>query len=303
MLDICFGDSEKGALKIAQRYSAQNMLCGAMAYIGKKPSVPELKERFAGQSLGGNPMDVIAVPFCLDVGNIQASITGDGRKKMLFDFLQGPWPEREQARQWETYWESCENELQRLLQQAQKGEHLRIWYSDAPYAACGLHFILWYLRDITCKITTIKLPQYSMAGEKTLVEYSGWGEVEPGRFASFLPLEQELPSAMRRAMTDRWSGLVKENAPLRALVNGKLVGVPADFYDSFLLRSMPQGNFKIAQLIGNAIGKYQLSVGDWWLYYRIQEMIAQHVLEVVQPADGDKAQASPYSAIVRQCGK
>lgn len=28
-----------------------------------------------------------------------------------------------------------------------------------------------------------------------------------------------------------WTDLVNENSPLRAVINGKLIGVPEDFYD------------------------------------------------------------------------
>lgn len=40
MLEAVFSDSAKGAMKVAKNYNKQNMLCGAIGYIGKgkKPS-------------------------------------------------------------------------------------------------------------------------------------------------------------------------------------------------------------------------------------------------------------------------
>ena len=37
MLEVVFSDSAKGAMKMAKNYNKENMLSGAMGYIGKKP--------------------------------------------------------------------------------------------------------------------------------------------------------------------------------------------------------------------------------------------------------------------------
>ncbi len=91
-----------------------------------------------------------------------------------------------------------------------------------------------------------------------------------------------------------------ENAPLRVSLNGKLQSASEDIYDSFILREIdaqPDG-FKMAVVIGNVIGKYQLGIGDAWVSIRIDKMIEKGILEVAKAApEGD----IKYRCILRKC--
>ena len=72
-----------------------------------------------------------------------------------------------------------------------------------------------------------------------------------------------------------WSELVSDNSPLRAVVNGRLAGVPEDFYDFLIWKRLTRRPVKQARLIGDILGYYQLSVGDWWYAKRIEHFIRQ----------------------------
>lgn len=76
--------------------------------------------------------------------------------------------------------------------------------------------------------------------------YLGWGEVEPELFGRFLSREEPLPPVMLGAMAHRWEVLRQENAPLRAVVNGRVRSVGEDFYDEMIRRHLPEGQTKIA---------------------------------------------------------
>ena len=60
-----------------------------------------------------------------------------------------------------------------------------------------------------------------------------------------------------RMLSDRWHHLQEENAPLRAVVNGRVRSVDADFYDDCLRRALPMGRKKVARLIGEILGREQ----------------------------------------------
>ena len=76
------------------------------------------------------------------------------------------------------------------------------------------------------------------------------------------------------------------------MVNGQLVSVPEDFYDSFLLReldALPDA-FREAKLIGLTMGKYQLDVSDGWYAYRIEQFIQDgRLLPLTKPEEGSSA--------------
>ena len=50
----------------------------------------------------------------------------------------------------------------------------------------------------------------------------------------------------------------------RQMLNGKLQSVSEDIYDSFILREIAEQpeQFKMAIVIGNVLGKYQLGISD-----------------------------------------
>ena len=122
--------------------------------------------------------------------------------------------------------------------------------------------------------------------DNTVQSCLNWGELSPGDWAAYLPLEREIPKNVRRAIAMEWSQLREENAPLRAVVNGRLHSVGEDFYDPFIRAQIPDGIFRVAHLIGDVLGRYQLGIGDWWIAKRIQAMETQGELITVSKGDG-----------------
>ena len=161
----------------------------------------------------------------------------------------------------------------------------RIWYSNKPYSLCGLCHAVSVLRKYECAISVVRLPDYVREEENTTVRYSSWGEVDAGQFYRFLPLEKELSEHEQKVFASRWDELKEEDAPLRVLINGCLVGVKEDFYDFLIRRELPEGEIIQARLIGNLLLKYPLGISDSWYMNRIKHMIETGEIKVVKEAD------------------
>ena len=76
---------------------------------------------------------------------------------------------------------------------------------------------------------------------------------------------------------------------MRGMLNGQLVSLPEDVYDSFIFREIEAEPevFREAEVIGRVLGKYQLGIGDGWIATRIEGMIRAGMLEpVTQPEQG-----------------
>lgn len=288
MKEIVFSDSTKGSMKIAQRWNADHVLKdGPVAFFGKRPSEEELRRMWAGKALGGNAQDVLGLSFQLEMGDISGEVTGSRRAEEI-RMLWGDWMPDEHLQQ---YLSSCADDLETAKKAAKNGENIRIWISDAPASACGMRHLLWEIRDCDCTVSIIDLPKNWENGDGTVTHYMDWGEVQPGHFARFLPLERQLGKDERRVLAREWDAARQENAPLRALVNGRLLGVPEDFYDHLLYRRMPEEPFLMARLIGETLGFYPVGIGDGWYARRIREMIDRGELKVVDSGDG----RHPYS--------
>lgn len=283
MIEVVFSESTKGSIKVAKNYNKENMISGAaMGYIGgTPPSKKELEECFEGEALGGNSNEVIGISLSLDIGDISKGVTSGERKKILFKLLKTPFSNDEEEKSLEMQWQEKLNDLQMLKNLAQNGEHIRIWYSDAPYSICGFYFINSILENYNCSVSAIKLPKYEIKKKDTVVSYSSWGEINAGKFYKFLPLETNISKTEQRFFASRWKELQRENTLIRAVVNGELTSVNEDFYDYFIRINLPDTEFVVARLIGQVLATYQFGIGDWWIGQRIRNMIAKEELEIV----------------------
>jgi hypothetical protein len=295
MLEVVFSDSVKGDMKVAKNYNKKNMLCGAIGYIGKgkKPSKKELEKQYEGKALGGNSKDVACIGFNLDIGDIAGGIDSEARKNVFIKVFGSVTFEDNEI---ERYFNSQREDFEKLLIAARNGEPIRVWKSNTPFSACAFAFLCDALRNIECKISTISLPEYWETSDNTIQSCTDWTEITPGQFYRFLPLEREITDNEKRMQSSLWNDLRDENAPLRALVNGRLISVPEDFYDHIIIKNIPDQEFVMAKLIGTILGKYPLGVGDGWYALRIKKMIADGKLEVV----GDKDASHPYGKILRK---
>lgn len=318
MLEIVFGNSAQGSLRIAQRYGGGNrggtaVGVGIICRDGGQPSPRELEEARKraeererrnweqATPLGGTPRDICCFDLALSVGDISEEEPGPRRRQVLEELYSASTTEdcREMVeKQLRLAGEALRTAKERALQ----GEAIRIWYSSQPNEICGMH---WFLSQLARwgegrgPVTLIKLPQWEERGDGVVVQKSGWGEVAPREWSGYLPLEKTAPPALIQGCAARWRELQRENSPLRAVLNGRLVSLPEDVYDSFILREIEAQPevFREAEVIGRVLGKYQLGIGDGWVASRIEAMIRAGMLEpLTQPEKG-----IPYRRQLRKC--
>lgn len=263
MLEVVFSGNAAGNLKLAQK-----------------------RDKTTGP-LYGSPADIYGFELALSVGDI--TDTGTGAK--WFDALRGLYSLYPPERRDETaaaMVQAAQSALDGLRQRLCGGDSIRIWYSQNPDEACGYCWFLAQLNEWNCaaKVYTLKLPEWIKVNETVCRSSSDWAGVDIRDWSKCAALQQELPSAMIVSAAMHWRQLQQENAPLRAIINGQLCSVPAEFYDHFIYReiaAMPE-TFDEADLIGRIIGKYQLGVSDGWLALRVEEMIERGELKALDAA-------------------
>ena len=306
MLQVVFSESEWGTLKMATHCRPSSWDDGVIGFIfgdgEKEPTQEEKdqvmarfkakreKENRRAQPVGGNPGDVLCPCVGLDIGPLSGPDAEKARFDLLTAWLGGDFPlpdcDLDDHTQRDMLWEQRKRDRERLLEGGKHGEAVRIWYSSAPYSLCGFYDVLWQLRDCNCPVTALEMPRWMPWEDGTVQSCLNWGELSPGDWAAYLPLEREIPQNVRRAIAMEWSQLREENAPLRAVVNGRLHSVGEDFYDPFIRAHIPDGTFRVAQLIGEVIGRHQLGIGDWWIAKRIQAM--ENRGELITVSKGDR---------------
>ena len=159
-----------------------------------------------------------------------------------------------------------------------------MWLGPSPDEACGLLFACSLLRHAPCCVSAVVLGGLHTGPQGTLVQLSSGGEVSPEALGGFLKEERPLDAPLLGTLSGMWEALKRENAPLRAIVNGRLMSVPEHFYDTWLLRAIPRtGSFKAAVPVGRALAAVP-GVGDAVFIQRMRAMLAAGALRMVQPA-------------------
>lgn len=256
MIDVLFGDSAAGGLKCARACSE------------------ELKN------------EVACLGFMTDIGDISETMFGEYRAGLICKMLY--------REQWDADPE-MENELKHLgryytkeaakvKHALERGEPVRVWVSSAPYSMCGMLWLSGLLAKYKAEVYAVELARFNKEDAPqngTFVIRNSWGECEPEEFANALPFARQVTQTELLANSMEWRRLRSENAPLRAVINGRVTSVPASFYDFLIWKYL--GNLPIneAMLIGKILGENQLGVGDWWYAQRIDHFIRKGKIAVL----------------------
>ena len=250
IVDVVFGESAGGGLKIARTMSKTGSGC-----------------------------DVLELSFRLEEGPIREDTWETERKdfwKGYFGSVTGNVSDDRREKDWRCRMQ----DLQSLLEIAEAGEKtIRIWYSDSPHEICGLYHVCWLLRKFdTARITVVKMPDFVCgSGDETVIAYKDWDEADCDFIIAQMEYARPLTEIERLGCVYTWKQLLSENAGLRGKLNGKLVSLPESFYDTLIWSKVPEGKFSAGELIGKLLD-YQFGVSDVFYLRRIRKMVEMGML-------------------------
>ena len=168
---------------------------------------------------------------------------------------------------------------------------MRVWHSRQPDEACGLRWLLSALapwRGARGDVLLVELPAYCEDAEDAcLRSFRDWGDVNIEYWGRFAKRQRAVSPRLCAALANEWRAVEAENAPLRALVGGRLRSLPEDAYDLSIRRALAEAprEFREGRLIS-----------DGWLAMRIEAMVQSGELAVVREAEADR----PYSRVLRR---
>ncbi|MEF9991878.1 MAG: DUF3658 domain-containing protein [Romboutsia sp.] len=231
----------------------------------------------------GNAEKVICLALMLDIGNISEKIDSDYRENLIYDmYIQNGYDDnKETLKELKNVGRQYIDEQNRFMNYVLKGESVRIWYSNAPYDMCGFYYVCNLLKKFPNEILSVRLPEHIQI-KNGVLEYQNWGEIIPEKLNTFTKYEKKVSQIEISMFSNNWSQLIEDNSPLRAVVNGQLIGVPINFYDHLIYKYLGFEPIKEVRLIGLILGKYPLGIGDWWYASRIECMIENNKIKIVE---------------------
>ncbi|MDD3796280.1 MAG: DUF3658 domain-containing protein [Lachnospiraceae bacterium] len=272
MIEVLFGESEAGSMKCAK---SNQKIChsdGPTAVFGNTSSTPFPEEWIPVPGLSS---EVICLPYMLDIGNIQEPFDSSYRQDLILSmYTQSGWDTTAQyADELRKGIAKTMLEYPRLLKMLETEQTIRVWFGRTPYSLCGFYWLCAQLFQTDCEIFVVELPEHKEEPGNVITSYQNWGDIPAEEWSSFLPLQRKLTRNERKMYAHTWMELVEDNSPLRAVINQKLTGVPEYFYDFLIKKRITEKPVREARLIGDILGLYQLSIGDWWYALRIEQMI------------------------------
>ncbi len=289
MIEVLFGESEAESMRAAKNTLIIGKVDGPTSVWTTGKKKPPERENCGW--IDGTAQEVICLGFLLDIGDIREDVSREYRKHLIYSmYAQGQWAKDEEtdAELMRVCGCYCA-EMERLKAYLEDGERIRVWYSDAPYSRCGFYHLCACLQKYRNEISVVKLPEYKIRSDHSIVSYKNWGEVAAEEFAGFLNCEKKLSEDEIRMYALLWGNLQEDNSPLRAVVNGKLIGVAEDFYDFLILKRITGEPIKEARLIGAILGNDQLGVGDWWYAKRIDHFIQTGKIKILEDSENKYA--------------
>lgn len=253
MIEVMFDEGEAGAMKAAVRKEEQ---------------------------LGS---EVLCLKLMLDIGELRPPLSSEYRKSLYRMMFCGQWGRNDYTAKYEvqTYADFYLKQLEKVKRCVALRMPIRIWYSACPYSICGFLHLCSLLPEDYESAYAIELPTNSIS-ENFVITRVSWNEVEPHEFINFLSLQRKLRSIEIQKFTADWNRLVKENSPLRAMVNGNITSVPVSFYDFLIRKYLGDEPIVEAELIGKILGENPLGVSDWFYASRIQHFIRIGLINIVE---------------------
>lgn len=307
MIDVVFNDSACGSLKMAQHYGRGEYQSGPVSIIITKPDGGEATDEEIESAqrefeendrlewkqatpMGGNPADIYSFGLDLSIGDISENIPGEKRQQVLKWLYEiHPYLEESEPRFFEELIQNTRGDLEEIRRRIQTGEDVRIWYSNQPDELCGLYWFMAQLDEIEMrdgKIMLVPLPDWELDKERNIINRSGWNEIKAGEWHSHLELQKAAPPAFCKMCAAHWKRLQQENAPLRVMLNGRLVSAPITFYDEFISCEIAAADdeFNEIMLIGTVLSKYELGIRDTLIAQRVESMISNgRLIPVTSP--------------------
>lgn len=262
MIEVVFNEGAAGALQYAS----------------------SIKQREGAEVFGV----VAEIMLALDIGDISET----AKRKEVLEVLFSDFPGVADA-----IWETDQAGLKRHNEAKTTLEPVRMWVCEGnPEELCGMYFVCSLMEGSDTPLSAVIIPA-QIEKDGCIVSYRGTEEIGPEEFAAFAAYEQPISDLRRGVYADEWKRLVRDNAALRAIVNGTLMGVSEDFYDFALRANMPDGEFTVAHLIGKTMGSAR-GVSDRWLFMRVKAMLQSEELKEICAAQADY----PYGRVLKRNG-
>ena len=272
MINITFSDCLSGCLKVTDYYAEKNNI-----------EVYGLNE------------NIFCLCLNLDLGDISELQFGEKRENDFVTMFGNK--DISTKRKW---FNRELKKIEKIKQLVKKGHTIRVWYTENSNEFCGFCWLLsvldlWGVENN--KILYVKLPNSILFDNGQYEIFGSSGMFEPDLLPRLAMNQRYLTDSYKKYHINQWQKSQEENAEMRIFINGQILSVSVDFYDSIIKSEIAKldETFKEARAVGNCLAK--LWVYDSFVAWRIDKMIETGLFEICEESPEDKTY---YSRVLRK---
>jgi hypothetical protein len=161
-------------------------------------------------------------------------------------------------------------------------EIIWIWAAQNAHDVCGYYWLLAFMKEFQGRVMILYLNNLPFINEKGNIFYPvSLNEIPPKEFLKAKKLAREITLSEFEVDPDEWTKLCNENKGIRILEGGKkLSHFGYDYFDSELKKYIMPDWQKGNKIIHNCLSKSKQTIGEAYLLWRLQELIAQNLFDV-----------------------
>ena len=180
--------------------------------------------------------------------------------------------------------ENTRNAVKTLEQFLIDGQDIRLWLSNTANDRCGLYWFCHLAKDYTNKISMAVCPgyEYSPSTQSASIQKNWALFSNPAFVASFASSARILEKHEKAAYAREWTLLVKEDSPLRILIDDTIVGVEESFFDKIILGFLTLEPQPQNTVMGKMLGKWQGVCDVAFISMRIEHLIADGKIKICE---------------------
>ncbi len=271
MIDVCFGNSEAGELRFnlfkIQSDTTSDDIENFKKLAGKENKVVDLL--FSNENgRYCHSKQICYFDLFFDIGDILGNNVFEKQVEKILN-----WWHFSNKQEKIEFRKELLRKYNRIINAAKKGETIRLWHHDSPHSWCGYYFILSQIKTYNPTVISLYMPHDDF--KKCFNLYNCWLDDFKHNFlkAAKVMTQDEIVEE-----ASKWDSLVADNKPLRVDSPNGIISVEEDYFDKFLIEHIPNGEFEMAALIGEALAEYKIS--DTFIQQRVHKLIDNGVLEI-----------------------
>lgn len=208
--------------------------------------------------------DVLVIELNLDLGSL--SVIKE-QNEDLWEYPRKGYSKKELKCLW-----NIGSEAILKLRSVKKNDTVRIWWSDIASEICGFYYSMSLLWESECSIISVKMPFLNKMTNADIIYNWGTQMIEPEEWNTLLDNERIITPNECKKIAHYWESLENTDSPVRIQLNGNLLGVDENFYDSFILDCFNKCESGTIKELMIKLSQMGFCLPDWWIANRLTQL-------------------------------